>query len=694
MNFPADPVSSVSKLACESDCVWCVMNESDFYMSMFVELRRRSLAPARRFSGLVALRKEHGAIGNVPPIVLERAGIYMRCDDNDEGVSVLLGNACSEIFAGPALAKVLRAGHAYEARVLAALDAGTAAQPLVQHTAAAITDAWWPFLESLTAHVPQRARAEADWCVNLQVEGASAVHAGVEMLLQLQAARSQSERVGVAVAAASYHGPATTSLGVPFVPMSALTSATKPPQLIYPAPTPWRPLDGAADVQLLQGEWRSFFAEHGPRLGVVVVEPQWGSSCAGACWPPELLREFIGMAHDHGALVLCDEVMCGLGRHALPRGGVGAPSRAHTMDGARDGATPLSVAVAGGGVPSRSFTGNSLYTSSFVRSTSPAAAAAAAAASAAKSAGASPAAVARAAIMAATEAAAATGAAAAADEANAAPAVFCRGGGVASPALASGGGFARSGATPAGGGGAPYCFLADALDLDVDAITFGKAVAAGAYPLSGAILYRGRRELAADGRALTQVHTYAGAHVRALMAATAVLNELSRSDSEGWAQRIRTASLQLDELVMRPAVAAARGALTAHGQGLMRGCLFRPGFLPTHVQLQAAQATLMQSCRVHGVQPYPVAAGGFMCSPPYDVAEEALREGGRRLAGAIEQAAAAGWVLSESSAAADAQARRFVLGTQAQKRAARLAAAVQRREAKPSGEPERGTTTS
>ena len=642
-------------------------------------MRRRSLAPAaRRFSGLVALRKEHGPIGNVPPIALERAGIYVRCDDNVEGVSVLLGNACSEIFAGPALAKVLRAGHAYEARVLAALDAGTAAQPLVQHTAAAITDAWWPFLESLTAHVPQRARAEADWCVNLQVEGASAVHAGVEMLLQLQAARGQSERVGVAVAAASYHGPATTSLGVPFAPMSALTSATKPPQLVYPAPTPWRPLDSAADVQLLHGEWRSFFAAHGPRLGVVVLEPQWGSSCAGACWPPELLRKFIGMAHDHGALVLCDEVMCGLGRHALPRGGVAA----HPMDGARDGAAPLSAAAAGGGVPSRSLTGNSIYTSSFVRSTSPAAAAAAAAASAAKSAGASPAAVARASIKAA---------AAAADVANAASAVFCRGGGVASPAVASGGGFASSGATPAGG--APYCFLADALDLDVDAITFGKAVAAGAYPLSGAILYRGRRELAADGRALTQVHTYAGAHVRALMAATAVLNELSRSDSEGWAHRIRTASLQLDEFVMRPAVAAARGALTSHGQGLMRGCLFRPGFFPTHVQLQAAQATLMQSCRVHGVQPYPVAAGGFMCSPPYDVAEEALREGGRRLAGAIEQAAAAGWVLSESSAAADAQARRLVLGTQAQKRAARLAAAVQRREAKLSGEPERGTTS-
>lgn len=48
-----------------------------------------------------------------------------------------------------------------------------------------------------------------------------------------------------------------------------------------------------------------------------MVEPQWGSSCAAATWPISLLKEFIKMAHEAGALVVSDEVMCGLGRHGL-----------------------------------------------------------------------------------------------------------------------------------------------------------------------------------------------------------------------------------------------------------------------------------------------------------------------------------------------------------------------------------------
>jgi 4-aminobutyrate aminotransferase-like enzyme len=34
-------------------------------------------------------------------------------------------------------------------------------------------------------------------------------------------------------------------------------------------------------------------------------------------------------------------------------------------------------------------------------------------------------------------------------------------------------------------------FVSEALGLDVDAVTFGKAVAAGLYPLSGAVMRRG-----------------------------------------------------------------------------------------------------------------------------------------------------------------------------------------------------------
>ena len=295
------------------------------HLSTAAASSRRHLSTAaaspHRSIPTVALRKEHGAIGNVPPTALLRDGINAVCSDGagESRTRVLLGNACSEIFSGRALAAVLRPGHEYEARVLEALEADANAPPLVQHTAAAVPEALWTFLESFAPHVPQRARADADWCVNLQVEGASAVHAGVEMLLQLQAARGQPQRTGVACAAASYHGPATTSIGVPASALSAISLAAKPPQLVYPAPTPWRPLASAADVAQLRAEWDAFFREHGPRLGAVVIEPQWGSSCAGAMWPERLLREFIDLAHDHGALILSDEVRPPTISHDLPR---------------------------------------------------------------------------------------------------------------------------------------------------------------------------------------------------------------------------------------------------------------------------------------------------------------------------------------------------------------------------------------
>ena len=58
----------------------------------------------------------------------------------------------------------------------------------------------------------------------------------------------------------------------------------KPWALPYPAPTPF------ASAEAWAAEFDAFLDEHGPSLGVLVVEPQWGSSCAAARWPPELLK--------------------------------------------------------------------------------------------------------------------------------------------------------------------------------------------------------------------------------------------------------------------------------------------------------------------------------------------------------------------------------------------------------------------
>lgn len=42
---------------------------------------------------------------------------------------------------------------------------------------------------------------------------------------------------------------------------------------------------------------------------------QWGSSQAALPWPEHLLKKYISMARERGIKIICDEIMCGLGRH-------------------------------------------------------------------------------------------------------------------------------------------------------------------------------------------------------------------------------------------------------------------------------------------------------------------------------------------------------------------------------------------
>jgi len=58
-----------------------------------------------------------------------------------------------------------------------------------------------------------------------------------------------------------------------------------------------------------------FLAAHGHEIGVLLVEPQWGSSLAAQTWPPHVLRHLVREAQSKGILVCSDEIMCGLGRH-------------------------------------------------------------------------------------------------------------------------------------------------------------------------------------------------------------------------------------------------------------------------------------------------------------------------------------------------------------------------------------------
>jgi adenosylmethionine-8-amino-7-oxononanoate aminotransferase len=390
-----------------------------------------------------------------------------------------VGLACSECFSGPRLANLLKAGFEYEQKVMDQLMAGEFAAPLSTHTSAGVSAELDGFLAAMLPHLPWSEETHDgfksdDWCCNLQLEGASAVWAAIDMLLQeMMLSTGDKSRKKVAVGATSYHGPPSTSFG------SGSPLWTKTYQLTYSVPTPQ-----SCDEEMLLQQFDAFLDEHGDEIGVLVVEPQWGSSQAAFPWPKNLLKSYIQKAQARGIRVLCDEIMCGLGRH-----------------------------------------------------------------------------------------------------------------------------------------GHGTLFVSKAWDLNPDAVTFGKAIGCGVYPLAGAILKRGKSVLQDNKCTAMQSHTYAGSSTRALMTATAVLNELPK-----WFDTIAELGEEMrgifDQLAKR-----SDGLLFGHGQGLMWGCLWSTAGQNMDSEYRATSFNIFKKhCDAVGVLPYYVPNGGFMVTPLLDVDVSILRE--------------------------------------------------------------------
>lgn len=391
-----------------------------------------------------------------------------------------VGLACSECFSGPRLGKLLKAGFDYEQKVMEDLLAGNSASPLSNHTSGGVTEALSSFVEAIEPHLPWKQSEELDWCVSLQLEGASAVWAAIDMVLQEAILTSgDKKRKMVAVAATSYHGPPSTSFG------AKCPLWQKSYQVKYPVP-----IAGAAfnKAQYLDS-FDAFLDEHSHEVGAILFEPQWGSSQAAYPWPKQLLKTCIEKSKARGIRVVCDEIMCGLGRH-----------------------------------------------------------------------------------------------------------------------------------------GQGTLFVSKALDLDPDAVTFGKAIGGGVYPIAGAVLKQGRDKLCEAGCSVMQSHTYAGSSVRALMTATEVLREMPR-----WFSHISKLGEEMAH-ICGYLVRVSEGMLIAHGQGLMWGGLFTgKGEMGNPTYRAQAQKCFRKHCEDVGVLPYIVPAGGFMVTPMVDVDVGTIYEIGSRL---------------------------------------------------------------
>ena len=116
------------------------------------------------------------ALGKNLPTVSSKNGMKFEWRGKDQPVRVL-GGASSEVLGGKNLADVLRKGFEIEERAFRALERGEAAEPLSVHTSAGVPQALDDFLDALAPHLPPWVQEGDDWCVNLQAEGSSAVHA-------------------------------------------------------------------------------------------------------------------------------------------------------------------------------------------------------------------------------------------------------------------------------------------------------------------------------------------------------------------------------------------------------------------------------------------------------------------------------------------------------------------------------------
>ena len=111
----------------------------------------------------------------------------------------------------------------------------------------------------------------------------------------------QDARNWVACGASSYHGPASTSPGGA-TPLGARAKGLTHP-VRYPVPSPFLRRKGEDDASFhgrLLTDFIKYLDMYEHEIGVLLVEPQWGSSVAAMPWPPVLLRAYIAEAKSRG----------------------------------------------------------------------------------------------------------------------------------------------------------------------------------------------------------------------------------------------------------------------------------------------------------------------------------------------------------------------------------------------------------
>ncbi|MHC2580446.1 adenosylmethionine-8-amino-7-oxononanoate aminotransferase [Bradyrhizobium diazoefficiens] len=281
----------------------------------------------------------HRSLRETPPKAIGGEGVYLFAEDGRRVIDASGGAAVSCL------------GHQHP-RVIAAM-AKQASTLAYAHTAFFSSEPAEALAETLVGHEPG-GLAYAYFVSG----GSEAIEASIKLARQYFIERGEPQRQHFIARRQSYHGNTLGALAAggnawrraPYAPLLSAAFSHVTPAFAY-----HEKHDGESDAQFvarLAAELEAEFQRLGPNtVTAFLAEPVVGATAGAVTAPDGYFRAVREICDRHGALLILDEVMCGMGRtgttHAWEQEGV-APDIQAIAKGLGGGYQPIGAMLASG----------------------------------------------------------------------------------------------------------------------------------------------------------------------------------------------------------------------------------------------------------------------------------------------------------------------------------------------------------
>jgi adenosylmethionine-8-amino-7-oxononanoate aminotransferase len=283
----------------------------------------------------------HRSLRETPPRAIGGEGIYLIAEDGQRVIDASGGAAVSCL------------GHQHP-HVIAAL-AEQASRLAYAHTAFFSSEPAEALAETLVGHEPG-GLAYAYFVSG----GSEAIEAGIKLARQYFIERGEPQRQHFIARRQSYHGNTLGALAAggnawrraPYAPLLSSAFSHVTPAFAY-----HEKHEGEQDAEFvarLAAELEAEFQRLGPdTVAAFLAEPVVGATAGAVTAPEGYFKAVREICDRHGALLILDEVMCGMGRtgttHAWEQEGV-APDIQTIAKGLGGGYQPIGAMLASGGI--------------------------------------------------------------------------------------------------------------------------------------------------------------------------------------------------------------------------------------------------------------------------------------------------------------------------------------------------------